>query len=221
MPPKPRPHGKRRRRRPPRAARTGKLCSRCSARQGSPSGRGRRHRRGRRVRRAAARTRRGARAGRLHALEKPALAASTRSRRRRDVADWNTDPPTSGAALRDPGSLGRYTEPAEHGAARPQPRARRHRIQYGPQVPASTVAQLRAFSRPHPRHDPRAVPVPRRQDRARRLDDRGRDGPRRTAPRTSRSARRSTRPRSSRSSTQLPVPGARALPGRHALTRSS
>ena len=35
-------------------------------------------------------------------------------------------------------------------------------IQYGQDVPHSTVAQLKTFSRrPHPRHDPRAVAVAR------------------------------------------------------------
>lgn len=62
---------------------------------------------------------------------------------------WNTFPPTSGPHYATPAIYGKYTEPLnqaqvvhnlEHGAIA---------IQYGPDVPASTVAELESFYEDH------------------------------------------------------------------------
>jgi hypothetical protein len=64
---------------------------------------------------------------------------------------WNTDPPTSGPHYEVPAVWGSYTEPVnqaqlvhnlEHGGVA---------IQYGPGVPAATVAELQAFVQDNPR----------------------------------------------------------------------
>jgi hypothetical protein len=64
---------------------------------------------------------------------------------------WNTDPPTSGPHYEIPAVWGSYTDPVnpaqlvhnlEHGGVA---------IQYGPDVPADTVSQLRAFAQDNPR----------------------------------------------------------------------
>ena len=64
---------------------------------------------------------------------------------------WNTDPPTSGPHYEVPAVWGSYTEPVnqaqlvhnlEHGGVA---------IQYGPDVPAATVAELQRFVQDNPR----------------------------------------------------------------------
>lgn len=64
---------------------------------------------------------------------------------------WNTVPPTSGPHYAVPVVYGAYEEPVnqaqlvhnlEHGAIA---------VQYGPDVPAATVQELRAFAQSHPR----------------------------------------------------------------------
>ena len=64
---------------------------------------------------------------------------------------WNTDPPTSGPHYQVPAVWGVYTDPVnqaqlvhnlEHGGVA---------IQYGSEVPAATVQQLKAFAQDHPR----------------------------------------------------------------------
>jgi hypothetical protein len=64
---------------------------------------------------------------------------------------WNTEPPTSGPHYEVPAVWGSYTEPVniaqlvhnlEHGGVA---------IQYGPDVPAATVAELQAFVQDNPR----------------------------------------------------------------------
>ena len=133
---------------------------------------------------------------------------------------WNTNPPTSGPHYEIPAVWGAYTEPLnmaqlvhnlEHGGIY---------ILYGPQVPASTVAELRSFYNDHTRGTILApLPSLGEQDRARRLDDEGRERPheRNRPPREVHVVRRGRlrgvlRP--------APVPGPGALPRRHALTRS-
>jgi len=65
--------------------------------------------------------------------------------------EWNTDPPTSGPHYEVPAVWGSYTEPAnqaqlvhnlEHGGVT---------IQYGPDVPATTLAELQEFAQDNPR----------------------------------------------------------------------
>jgi hypothetical protein len=134
---------------------------------------------------------------------------------------WNTNPPTSGPHYEIPAVWGAYSEPVnmaqlvhnlEHGGIY---------ILYGPRVPASTVAERAevVLRRPHTRHDPRALALARKQDRARRLDDEGCERPheRDGAPREMHGVRPGCLRRVLR---RVPVPRPGALPRGHALTRS-
>ena len=104
-----------------------------------------------------------------------------------------------GASYTDPVNQAQLVHNLEHGGVA---------IQYGSDVPAATVQQLKAFVQDHPRGTVVApYPVPRRPDRARRVGDRERRRSRRRAPRTLRSARASTRRPSSRSSTRTSSEG--------------
>lgn len=84
--------------------------------------------------------------------EKPALVGTHSVPTPEGTSDrWETDPPTSGPHYPSPAIYGIYDEPVnqaqivhnlEHGAVA---------VQYGDQVPAATVEQLKAFTQAHPR----------------------------------------------------------------------
>ncbi len=115
---------------------------------------------------------------------------------------WNTDPPTSGPHYQQWAIWGAYTDAAQPGAGRAQPRARRHLHPVRPGRAAGDGRPAEDVLRPASERDDPCPAAEARSTRSRWACGRRAARRRRTpAPPTSRSARRSTRrpsPRSSR-----------------------